>query len=85
MIVNNMGTIVLGSDNLETSVANAEIIPNGARIVNLSFANTQECHVIINNGSPIYLRGNQGQLVDVCFSLKVVEAGITYNWTGQSA
>ena len=85
MITNNMGTVIVGSANLQTSVANAEIISSDTRVINLSIINNSDCHMIINGSNSIFIRANQGLLIDVCHSLKIVEAGIVFNWTGQKA
>ena len=84
MQTNNMGNIVLGSPNLETSVAGVEILPVPVRVINLAFENDQACHIKVNDlGDYFYLKAGQGKLIDICTSLRVEEAGITFNWTGQ--
>lgn len=82
----------IGSSELETSVAGAEIVPSPPIAwVNAVYAfnrfellNDQDCHVIINNSSPIFIRANQGVKIEkddiVVKSFKIVEAGVTYSW-----
>lgn len=83
MITNNMGTIILGSPALETSVANQEILTGNPRVLNLSILNDQDCVMIFNNGDGVFIRAGQGKLVDVCSSIKITTNGVTFNWTGQ--
>ena len=71
-----------GSSDLQTSVANTEILTSAVRYTDFQFLNDLACHVLINNGNPIYLRANQGFTASVINSLKVVESGISFNWIG---
>jgi hypothetical protein len=82
MITNYKGTSILGSSALQTSVANQEIIPANKSLVNFELVNDQICTISINGGTAIYIRANQGILIDVIKSCKIVEAGITFNWIG---
>lgn len=82
MITNYYGTIVVGSSELETSVANQEIVPNGKKLYNFELFNDQSCTMSINNGAPIFIRANQGIKVAVLNSCKINESSITYNWIG---
>ena len=87
MITNHYGTKVLGSTVIQTSVADQEIIPTSATpdkivLVNFELMNDQLCTIAVNGGTPIYLRALQGIHVDVANSIKIHEAGITFNWIG---
>ena len=85
---------IIGSSELETSVAGAEIVPSPpVEWVNANysfnkfeFVNDQACTVIVNNSDPIYLRASQGFKAEKrdmnITSFKVVEGAITYNWIG---
>lgn len=85
-----LGSGYIGSSNLQTSVANEEIIPSPPQgqyrynCYTFSFMNDQACSVVINNSSSIYLRANQGFNMDEndapIISFKIVENGITFNW-----
>lgn len=80
-IVNNMSTEVVGSATLITTTANAELLPQGKRYVNLVFQADQVCAVLVNgSASAIYLRAGQVLNVSVCTSLKVTTSSITCNW-----
>lgn len=82
IITNYYGTVVKGSSELETSIAEQEILPNGLRFANFEITNDQICTISINGGDYIYLRANQGLSIPVCNSCKIKENDITYNWTG---
>lgn len=84
MITNNMSTKFVGAPSLQTSVANAEIIPTGAMLINVTIQTDQNCVMLINgSASGIYVRANQILTIDKCSSLKITTAGITYNWVGK--
>jgi hypothetical protein len=83
MINNYRGKVFDGSSDLQTSVADQEIIPNGNTYVNFSLQNDQNCHIIINSGDSIFIRASQGIFVDVISSCKIVEDNITFNWFAQ--
>ncbi len=88
------GNGFLGSAALETSVANAEIVPSAPAdwtddlytFYKFDFYNDQDCTVKINGGNAIFLRAGQGFNSDVTdadiTSFKIVENNITYNWFG---
>lgn len=94
-----MGIDYLGSPSLQTSVANAEILPAPPENFSLgkkynfykfAYMNDQDCSVLINsNTTPIFLRAGQGFETNEAdapiYSFKIVEAGITYNWLGAFA
>jgi hypothetical protein len=84
------GNGYFGSSALETSVANAELIPTkpadwtqGYSVKKLSFMNNSDCTLIINGGDPIFIRGYQGFSTDYndkyITSLKIGENGVVYN------
>jgi hypothetical protein len=88
-----IGSGYLGSPNIETSVANAEIIPAkpsnwtvGYKFYKFSFLNQSACHVSINGGNQIYLSENQGftitEVDQPIESFKVIEGNIKYQWLG---
>lgn len=83
MIVNEYSTIILGSSDLETSVAEEEIVPSSKRLVNFQLINDQNCHISLNGGGYIFVRANQGINIPVVYSCKIQEDNITYNWIGQ--
>lgn len=86
-----IGSSYKASPSIQTSVAGAEILPStpvGTIPINyykLSLINDQNCSLIINN-DPVakFIRAGQGfeinEMDAPIFSLKIVEAGITYNW-----
>lgn len=87
------GSGFLGSDSLETSVANAEIIPTkpsswtyNYKLYKFSLFNTQECVLVINGDTSIFLRAGQGFSSDQgdkeIESAKITTNGISYNWVG---
>jgi hypothetical protein len=75
-----------GSSSLQTSVANAEIIPVGVSFYFFQFSNDQDCTIKINDSNPIFIRANQGLVSTfhdrMVYSFKIVESGIKYNWIG---
>lgn len=90
---NRIGTNFIGSSDLETSVANQEIIPDapeswtiGYKFYKFEFVNDQICHIKINNGDAIYLRASQGfnsnEIDGKIESFKIVENDITFTWIG---
>lgn len=85
MITNYKGQNWYGSDDLETSVAETEIIPTGIRLVNFKMLNDTDCHVSINGSDYIFIRANQGIVIDIISSLKIEEDGIAFNWIGVKA
>lgn len=83
---------IIGSNKLETSVANREIIPDAPknwtmpiRLRKFSLMNYRDC-VLVINGEEIFLKANQGFTTgydDVMISsVKIKETGIEYNWIG---
>ena len=85
------GSGYIGSSALETSVANAEIIPSapaiwtqGYKIYKFAFYNTEACSIKINNGDAIYLRAGQGISIDqndkMIENFCICENNIHYNY-----
>jgi hypothetical protein len=92
-----IGNGYIGSSDLQTtSTTNTECIPSppsnlnwtqGYNIYKFSFMNYDtNCHIIINNGNPIFLKANLGFEMDEddkpITSFKIVESGITYSFIG---
>ena len=88
-----IGNGYIGSDSIQTSVANQEIIPasplgwtHGYSLYKFSFINDQDCTIKINNGNPIFLRMNQGFNTEKedapITSFKIVEGQKTFSWIG---
>jgi len=87
-----LGSGYTGSPTQQTSVANAEIIPTPPTeqdikysFYKFSFMNSgEDCTIQVNNGSPIFLKANQGFSIDAIdspiHSFKILEDGIQYNW-----
>lgn len=85
-----------GSEELLTSVAGENIIPEGEenwtyspiRFKDFAFMNTTDCTVKVNEGKPIFLKANQGfqymgndkNYID---SFIIVESGIEYQFIGR--
>ena len=82
MITNYYGSVLKGSANLQTSVAEQEIIATDDRFTDFSLLNNQDCHISINGGDYIFVRANQGLELYVVNSIKIQEAAITFNWIG---
>ncbi|PAV30184.1 hypothetical protein CIL05_06870 [Virgibacillus profundi] len=77
-----------GSDSIQTSVANEEIIPNKVNIYKFSVSNSTDCTVSINGSNPIFLKGGMGFSTEqndaMISSFKFLEDGIEYFWVGGS-
>jgi hypothetical protein len=87
------GSGYVGSSQISVSTTSQEIIPSpplswnqGYKLYKFSFINQQDCHVIINGGSQIFLPANQGFECDEddapIYSFIIVESGISYNYIG---
>jgi len=76
----------IGSANLQTSTAGAEIIPatEFGTLKDFEFLNDQACHISINGRSYIYIRALQGVRLDSVSSFKIQEDAITFNWIGEA-
>lgn len=76
--------VLVGSANLEFSVAAEEILPRGKAVQDFCIYVDTECHISINNGDYVYMRG--GQLFNIVTghvdSCRIKEDGVTYNWCG---
>lgn len=88
-----MGNGYLGSSNIQSSVAGREIIPaspsnwtGGYRVRKLSFDNEQNCTIILNGTTTIFLKAGLGFEMDYedasITSFVIVESGINYTWIG---
>lgn len=80
MILNQNGTVVRGSSDIQTSSAETEILDR--KYIGFELYNDQACHISINGGDYIYVRISQGISVDIAWSIKIKEADITFNWIG---
>lgn len=80
------GTRFLGSDEIKTSVANEELVPQGKYFYKFSFVNENDCTVIINNEEPIFLKEGFGfstnEVDPNISSFVIVESGIEFFWIG---
>lgn len=89
-----MANSYLGSKKVEeSSSTNHEVIPNspenwtrGFELYKFSFINSQDCTVIINDETEIFLLAEQGFNVErgdkKITSFKIKESGIKYVWVG---
>jgi hypothetical protein len=86
-----MASGYLGSDQLETSVANQEILPNppsdwtdGYRLVKFSFVNNQDVTVVVNGVETIFIPAGQGFNTDKedppITSFKLLTSGVQFTW-----
>lgn len=86
-----MGVGYLGTDKIETSTANQEIVPAkpagwgyGYGLYALSFYNENACVVKINKTTRVYLRASQGFVStekDAMITSFVIETpGVAYNF-----
>jgi hypothetical protein len=86
-----MATGFLGSDQLETSTSNMEIVPNppsdwtdGYRLLKFSFVNNQDCTVIVNKIETIFIPVGNGFNTDIgdppITSFVIKESGVTFTW-----
>ncbi|KIV50857.1 hypothetical protein AM501_02950 [Aneurinibacillus migulanus] len=72
-----------GSEEVETSVANQELVPAGCEFRKLSFEADQDCQVRVN-GKQLFIRA--GRVLNIepsdpsVGSFIVVNAGITFTW-----
>jgi hypothetical protein len=83
---------IIGSSAKQTSQANAEIVPSPPQDwINVVYTfkefellNDQDCTLIVDGGSEVFLRANQGFKYSSehkpIKSVKIKEAGITFNW-----
>lgn len=88
------GNGYIGSESLQTSVANEEIVPltppdwtsKRYTLYKFSFINGSDCTIQINNEKPIFLKANQGISTDAgdksIKSFRILESGISFNWVG---
>lgn len=87
------GVMYLGSEAVQTSIANKEILPKppknwtmGYHLYKFSIMNYSDCTLVINNKAKLFLRANQGFNSDSqdasISSVKIVESGVEFNWIG---
>lgn len=87
------GNGYIGSNKLETSIANKELLPNkperwttGYKVYKLAFMNNEACTIIINDNIELYLQKGQGFQIErgdlPLHSFRVKESNIPFNWTG---
>jgi hypothetical protein len=81
--MNTIGTIHLGSADLQTSTADAEIL--SVPVLNFKIMNTAICTISINGGAFIYIRALQGYSCDYAKSVRIHESAIAFNWSGIQA
>ena len=85
MITNYRGGRVVGSPALQTSVAGEEIVPSTTKtVINFELLNDQNCTISLNGQDAIFVRASQGIKIPIVNSCKIIEADITFNWTGIS-
>lgn len=90
----SLGTGYIGSPEVQTSVANEEIIPltpeNWTRerykIVRFSFRASQDCSIKVNEGNIIFIEAGKEFSIDedipAITSFKIQESGIEFTWAG---
>lgn len=80
------GSGMKGSSELQTSVAEQEILPSGTNFLSINFLNDAACTVSLNGGDYVYFKANQGfktSMEDfIIHSMKIKENGITFVWSG---
>lgn len=87
------GSGYLGSSEISISVAGQDIIPNppshwstGYSLKKFSFDNTEECTIIVNKETRLFLKAGQGFEIGYddspIQSFVIVEGGIHFNWIG---
>lgn len=80
------GSNFTGSSEVQTSVANEEIIPKDKRIYKFSIAVTENCTASINGSDPIFIAGGSGfstnQVDAIISSFKILEDGKEFYWIG---
>lgn len=88
-----IGSGYVGTDSIKTSTANQNIIPSAPSnwtiplsLYKFEFINDQDCTVIVNNSTTLFLRAGYGfeiSEIDLPISSFVIkDAGITYTFTG---
>jgi hypothetical protein len=84
----------LGSQDVQTSVSGVECLPQKPidwtlpyYFKKISFVNLADCHISINGGNYIYLKGNDGVSTELgdspIYSIKIQENGIQYYYLGE--
>lgn len=90
-----IGIGYLGSNKIETSVANQEVIPSpkpdwkwtmGYSLYKFSFRNYDPCTVIINNETELFLDTGDGfemnEMDKPITSFVIKEPNVRFNWRG---
>lgn len=86
-----VGIGYLGTSQLMTSTSNLELVPSpsaswnvGYKLYRFSFLNDQDCTVIVNGVTTLFIRASQGFEINEpdapITSFVIVTAGITYNF-----
>jgi len=79
-----LGSQFIGSSEIETSVANEEIVTQTC--YKFSIVPQEDCTASINGSEPIFLKGGVGfstnQVDAIINSFKILEDGIPYFWIG---
>ena len=87
------GNGYLGSDSLQTSTENYEVIPqkpdgwsHGYNCWRFEWMNDQEAVVLINGKTRLFIRAGQGYKIDAgsqpIYSFIVETPDVTFNWNG---
>lgn len=87
------GSGYIGSDTLQTSTANQEVIPSppdnwtsGYSLYKFSFRNLDDVTIVINGDTTLFRGAKEGFEMGVedkpITSFVIKEAGVQYNWTG---
>ena len=91
--MSRIGVAYLASNQIQTSIANEEIIPLAPsnwtmpyKLYKFSLMNNSDCTLIVNNETEIFLQANQGFATGETdariASVKIKESGIEFNWIG---
>lgn len=91
--MNTRGSGYMGTSKIEnTTIENTELVPIEPKITpygrcvfyKMSFMNYQDCRISINNGTPIFLKAEQGFSSDrgdaLISSFKILESNIEYQF-----
>lgn len=83
-----IGSVILGSSERETSTAGQEVIPKGKSFYKLTVIVYDDAKVSINGGEPILLesgeRFNSDHFDTRIGSFKILDDGIEYRWIAGS-
>lgn len=89
-----VGKGYLGFNSLQTSVANAEIVPtppadwtNGYNLYNIEFYNLDDCTIIVNNETEIFIYAGKGWGMEYkdrhVISFKVKESNVRFTFNAK--